>query len=85
MNAHRTYAEQSVHYFVRDHRAAPTSTLDAPAAWAAAELESVEDEWSHRLADDDLAELADAADAASGSGRAMEEIRADDAPDAVNQ
>lgn len=58
---HRSFAEQSRHYFNRDHVCVPDQTLDAPAAWMGRDLriqlQQGNAPWCYMLSDTDVAEL----------------------------
>lgn len=59
--SHRSFAEQSRHYFSRGHTRVPDQKLDVPAAWMGQELRTQLQQgnapWCYRLSDTDVAEL----------------------------
>ena len=79
MTAHRTYAEQSLHYFTRPHEHIPTTPIGGPAAWRGSELTDPS-EWLEQLDAFELAELEAAASRIVESGGSLESVTADDHP-----
>lgn len=55
--AHRSFAEQALHYFTRSHTRRPNAPIDSPAAWLGKDLRSQESTWHARLDDAELAEF----------------------------
>ncbi|MEM7142411.1 MAG: TauD/TfdA family dioxygenase [Actinomycetota bacterium] len=80
MTALRTFAEQSVHYFIRPHERVPDQPIEDPAAWRGSELAADESTWSWTLTDADADELERAATAAMRSGMAMEDLTVEGFP-----
>lgn len=54
---YRSFGEQSLHYFGRDHVDLPTGPIDSPAAWRGRDLLARPDEWRIRLHEPEIAEL----------------------------
>ncbi len=61
----RTFREQALHYFMRDHDGAISQVVDHPAAWDAQAMRSAPESWQYALSDDDIAEFEAALDATS--------------------
>ncbi len=80
MASHRTFAEQALHYFIRDHQGAPPAQVDHPAAWTGPALAADADRWTTTLTADEVAELESAARVAIDAGRPMDDLDADTAP-----
>jgi len=53
---HRSFAEQSRKYFVRDRASIPSAPVDSPAAWHGADLAAREQEWRRPFAPAELGE-----------------------------
>jgi hypothetical protein len=77
--AYKTVTEQALHYFVRPHTKIPDGPVLVPAAWRGADLEQ-RDDWSHRLGQDEVAELEAALAHSRATGKALAELRASDFP-----
>ncbi len=54
---HRSFAEQSRKYFLRDRASIPNAPVDSPAAWHGADLAAREQEWRRPFAPAELDEL----------------------------
>lgn len=76
---HRSFAEQSLHYFIRDHAGLPTGPMDSPAAWRGETLRDRPDAWRLPVGPALTVELERALDRFEGEGRRLEDIGADDA------
>ena len=79
MDPYFSYAAQSGHYFSRPHEAPARVPISGPAAWRGADLAS-DDAWRIRLTRGQQDEVCEAVRAARSTGRALEEIRAEDFP-----
>jgi hypothetical protein len=60
---HRSFAEQSLHYFVREHGRIPDAPIDSPAAWRGGEIADRPETWRHPLPGPLLDELEHTLDA----------------------
>lgn len=58
----RSFAEQSLHYFVRPHQEAPTAPLESPAAWLGETWRDAPETWTHVFSAHELDELESALD-----------------------
>jgi len=76
---HSSFAEQSLHYFVRPHDRVRTEPITDPAAWTARTLEH-ESSWSFELASEQVDELGRAAARAQAAGSPMEVLTPEQFP-----
>jgi hypothetical protein len=74
MAAFRSFAEQALTYFIRDHEGVPTGQVASPAAWTGAALRGQADQWLSPVSQAEVAELEDAAARLRGRGVPMEEV-----------
>ncbi len=72
---YRSFAEQSLKYFIRDHTEVPDDPVDSPAAWLGRDLRDVPDTWRVPLAPEEIAELDAALDRFESAGLDLAEIR----------
>lgn len=76
----RSFRDQSLHYFMREHTHIPASRVEAASAWRGEDLKSRVDEWLVVLSDEDLDEIGRAADAKIAAGVTMDDITRDNFP-----
>ncbi|NQY96074.1 MAG: TauD/TfdA family dioxygenase [Henriciella sp.] len=74
MSAFRSFRDQSLHYFSRNHTHIPEGKIESPAAWRGEDMRTRTDDWLTILSADELDEIEAAADHALTSGLALEEI-----------
>jgi len=60
--SYRSFAEQALHYFIRDHAQAPSGPVSSPADWRGADMRSRQNEWLEQLSDAEIAEVRAAVD-----------------------
>ena len=77
--AHRSYADQSLHYFTRPHTAVPEADVGGAAAWLGSDLAETDD-WVEHVSPAQVDELAAAARAIVASGVDLESVTAADHP-----
>jgi hypothetical protein len=73
------FVEQLLHYFNRPHVGVPAAPVGGRAAWLGKDLAS-SPEWQERLSDGQVAEIAQAVDAARVSGHGTGELTLEDFP-----
>ena len=73
-NAYRSFAEQALHYFIRDHEKTPSPPINSPANWMGSGIQERETEWLELLSKDDLIEISDAVDQAHAQNIGMEAL-----------
>jgi len=73
--AYRSFAEQSLKYFVRDHHALPSAPVDSPAAWRGCDLRDEPDRWRVALSAEEIEELDESLDRIESDGLALPQIR----------
>ena len=76
MPEYRSFAEQTLHYLIRDHEGAPTGPVDSPAAWYGPEMAADPGQWLVELPDSAVAEIHDAASELATRGMALAEVTA---------
>jgi len=79
MPGYLSYAEQSAHYFAREHSGMPEGSVRAPGHWKATDFGSGES-WRFRLSENHIEELEAAVATALQKGRPLEQLRAQDFP-----
>jgi hypothetical protein len=77
--AYRSFGEQALHYFRREHEAVAREPIAGPSAWLGAEL-SRRSDWVARLGRAEIEELDRARTAARATGRPFEALRREDFP-----
>ena len=70
MSEFRSFRDQSLHYFMRDHAQIPDHAIASAAAWRGEDMRRRESEWLVELTPDDLRELEAATDQAMAVGTA---------------
>nr|WP_070960943.1 TauD/TfdA family dioxygenase [Hyphomonas sp. Mor2] len=68
MSEFRSFRDQSLHYFSRNHSQIPVGPIESPAAWRGADIRSRQADWLETLSPGDLAEIEAATDHALQSG-----------------
>jgi hypothetical protein len=76
---HKTFGEQALHYFTRDHEAVARAPIASPAAWRGPEVTRRSD-WIVRLTAADVAELERARDHTRSRQLGLADMRRDDFP-----
>lgn len=71
---HRSFAQQTRHYFTRDHTAIPHGALRGPAVWRGEELRQREDLWRRPLADAHVHEIEAAMELVRRRGLVLAEV-----------
>ena len=61
-STYRSFGEQSLHYFIRDHAGLPDGPVASPAAWRGEDLSRHEAEWRESFSSEELDELEGALD-----------------------
>lgn len=74
MSEFRSFRDQSLHYFMRDHNHIPRGAVRSAAAWRGDDMRTREADWMIHLSPAELNEIDRAADDALQSGRALEAI-----------
>lgn len=72
--SYRSFGEQSLEYFIRDHTEVPEKTIDSPAAWLGEELRQDPSSWREAVCPEEIEELESALDRIEREGRALGEI-----------
>ncbi|MEM9177162.1 MAG: TauD/TfdA family dioxygenase [Myxococcota bacterium] len=72
----RSFGEQSLKYFLREHTEIPTGPIESPAAWLGRDLRDDPDGWRTPLRDESLAELDAALDRIEAAGLELAQIQA---------
>jgi hypothetical protein len=80
MSEFRSFRDQSLHYFMRDHAEIPDHAIASAAAWRGEDMRRRESEWLVELTPDDLHELEAATDQAMAVGTAMQAVSRDSFP-----
>lgn len=80
VSAFRSFQEQSLNYFVREHSYIPAGPIESKSAWRGEDLRNAEDEWLVVLTQDDLDELSAAVDKLIERGVSLAEISAESLP-----
>jgi hypothetical protein len=78
--AFASFGAQAMHYFQRDHEAPLRRPLAVAAAWRGPDVAARPEEWSERLAAEDVAEIEAACDAVRARGLGLGEVRREDFP-----
>lgn len=73
----RSFRDQSLHYFMRDHSQVPVGQIESPAAWHGAAMKTRQEDWLVHLSGADLAEIEAATDQALSSGLALSAVSKD--------
>jgi len=76
--AFASFGAQAMHYFQRAHEAPLRRPLEVPAAWRGADMGARPEEWTVRLAAEDVAEIEAACGAVRARGLALGEVRRED-------
>jgi len=76
---HKTFGEQALHYFSREHGGIAREPLDTPAAWRGPDIAGRSD-WIVGLSSAEIAELERARDAVRARGLGLGEMRREDFP-----
>jgi len=79
LTSFRSFGEQALHYFRREHESVALEPVRGPAAWRGAEM-ARRDDWIVRLGAPQIAELDLALAAARATGRPLETLRREDFP-----
>ena len=61
--SYRSFAEQALHYFIRDHASVPSGPVSSPADWRGTDMRARRDEWLEELSAAEIAEVKAAVDA----------------------
>ncbi len=72
--SYRSFGEQALHYFIRDHNTVPTGPVSSPADWRGADMRTRSDEWFELLTADEVAELNAAVDALIARDVQMDDV-----------
>ncbi|MCR9097115.1 MAG: TauD/TfdA family dioxygenase [bacterium] len=72
--AYRSFGEQSLKYFIRDHTEIPAAPIETPSAWLGRELRADPDAWREALQPDEIAELDAALDRIEADGLSLAEL-----------
>ena len=72
--SHRSFGEQSLKYFIRDHTEPPTGPIESPAAWLGRDLRDDPEAWRTPLFDEEIAELDQALDRIEADGLELGQI-----------
>ncbi len=80
MPAHRSFAEQALHYFVRPHSTIPVTPVGGAAAWRGAAMARDPDGWLVRLSGEELREIGNAAATARSRLGNLRDLTADEFP-----
>ena len=73
-SAFKSFQEQSLNYFIREHSHVPTGPIEAKSAWRGEVLRSATDEWLFDLNGEELAELSVAVDKLIARGVPLAEV-----------
>jgi len=76
-SAYRSFGEQSLHYFIRDHAAIPNTPIDSPAAWRGVDMAAREVEWRIPVGAEVLAELDESLDRSEAAGTSLQSVHLD--------
>jgi hypothetical protein len=74
MSAYRSFAEQALTYFIRDHTAVPQGPVASPAAWLGNEMRGRSAQWTFTLSPGEIAEAEATASELRDRGVAMEAV-----------
>ena len=74
MSEFRSFRDQSLHYFMRDHTEIPAGPIDSPAAWHGDEMRAHQEDWLNILSPAELDEIEQAADQALAAGLEMSAV-----------
>ncbi|MEM9572364.1 MAG: TauD/TfdA family dioxygenase [Pseudomonadota bacterium] len=80
MASFRSFRDQSLHYFLRDHTHIPENRIEAESAWKGDDLKTRIDEWLIVLSDAERDEIDRAVETVMKSGAKMDEITRDTFP-----
>jgi hypothetical protein len=75
----RSFLDQLLHYFARDHVGPAISTIVSPAAWRGVELRD-NPTWIEKFSDEEIAELEESGRCLVTTGQALESLTREDAP-----
>jgi hypothetical protein len=78
--AFQSFAAQALHYFRREHEAAPRAPIQGPAAWRGVELAQHPESWTREFTAGEIDELEGACRAVRARGLALGEVRREDFP-----
>ena len=79
-SAYRSFGEQSLHYFIREHADLPTGPVESPAAWRGADMVARQSDWRHPVATEILRELDERLDSLEAQGTPIEDVHRDAHP-----
>jgi len=74
MSEFRSFRDQSLHYFMREHTEIPAGPIDSPAAWRGDDMRAHQADWLNQLSPAELNEIEQAADQAIGAGLEMSAV-----------
>lgn len=74
MPTYRSFAEQGLHYFIRQHENVPGPLVHDPAAWRGADMKARTQDWLHILDEDDLTALEYTAQSLMDKGVSLEDV-----------
>lgn len=79
-SAYRSFGEQSLHYFIREHTEIPSGPVESPAAWLGREAALEETQWRTVIDEATLTELEAALAKLESEGRSIADIHRDATP-----
>ncbi|MEM1402491.1 MAG: TauD/TfdA family dioxygenase [Pseudomonadota bacterium] len=71
---YRSFMDQTLHYFVREHPQMPVGPISSPADWMGRDLKGSPHLWRHELSATDILELSEAADSLLDEGIPLAEV-----------
>lgn len=74
MSAFRSFRDQSLHYFARNHSGIPEGRIESAAAWHGEDMRTRPDDWLVKLSPAELDEIEAATDQALASGLALSAV-----------
>ena len=71
---YRSFADQTLHYFLRDHSAIPEGPIASNACWSGAELRDDVDAWRVELTSSQIEEISEITDKLMASGLPLAQV-----------
>ncbi len=71
---YRSFADQTLHYFIRDHAAIPEGPIASNACWSGAELRDDVDSWRVELTASQIEEISETTDKLMASGLPLAQV-----------